>query len=154
DNRRSACCVGHSKKKSAQGRQSRVECLLCFLCLCGKQFLRNFARFLSQEIHQDELAERHGVCKIRLASADLRHSLHELDESAVAREHERVDHDAGTSAVRHFFECLTDYSQVESHRILIDVTVRHRQRARLAVGYHDDLSHVFLLAEENASRKF
>ena len=57
------------------------------------------------------------------------------------------------AAVRDFLERLRDDRRVEAHRVLVDLPVRHRERARLAVGDHDDLPHVLLLREQNAARQ-
>ena len=71
------------------------------------------SRFPFEKVHEDELAERHGGREIRLAAADLRHAFHELDEGAVPRQHERIDHDARAPAVRNFTNRLRDDRGVE-----------------------------------------
>src|SRR5688572_24297793 len=62
-----------------------------------------------EEIHENELAERHRRREVRLAAADRRHVLHELDQRSVPREHERVDHDSAPPAFRDFAERLVDH---------------------------------------------
>src|SRR5262249_47779964 len=61
--------------------------------------LTHLARLPPQEVHEDELAERHRVREVRLSLADLRDAFHELDERTVPREHERVDHDSRAPTV-------------------------------------------------------
>src|SRR5687768_16661578 len=76
--------------------------------------LRDLLRLLLQKVHQDELAERHGIREVRLPFADLGDALHELDERTVAREHEGVDEDACAAAVRDFAQGLGDHGAVEA----------------------------------------
>src|SRR5207245_4185671 len=58
-------------------------------------------RLSPHEIHQNELPQRHRVGEVRLAATDRTHLLHELDQAAVARQHEGVDHDARAPAQRY-----------------------------------------------------
>src|SRR5579862_197752 len=115
--------------------------------------LGNRLRLPLEEVHQDELAERHRVGEVRPAARDARDHLHELHQGPVAREHEGVDHDAGPAAVSDLLQGLAEHIRVESHRVLVDLPVGHRQRAGLAVGDHDDLAHVLFLREQQALRE-
>jgi peptidoglycan/xylan/chitin deacetylase (PgdA/CDA1 family) len=66
----------------------------------------------AQEVHQHELPERHRAREVRLAPGDLAHALHKFDERAVAREHERVDHDPGPAAVGDLPQRLAEDARV------------------------------------------
>ena len=99
------------------------------------------------------MPQRHRRGEVRLAAADLAHALHELHERAIAGEHEGVDHDAGLPAGGDLLQRPLDDGDVEPERILVDLAVRHRERARLAVRDHDDLAHVFLLRQQQAPGK-
>ena len=76
--------------------------------------------------------------------------MHELHEGEVAGEHEGVDHDVGTLASGDLFEGLGDNEGVEAEGIFVDAAVGQGERAGLAVGDHDDLLHVLILAGEDA----
>jgi hypothetical protein len=65
-----------------------------------------------EEVHQDELPERHRAREVGLAAGDLAHPLHEFDERPVAREHERVDHDPRPPAVRDLAKRLAEDARV------------------------------------------
>lgn len=73
-----------------------------------------------------------------------------MDEGIIAGEHEGVDHDAGAFAFVDFFEGLADDEGIEAESVFVDAAVFESERGRLAVGDHDDLAHVFFLAEEDA----
>src|SRR5881628_156918 len=115
--------------------------------------LRDPSSLPPHEVHQDELAQRHGVREVGLAAADRRDLLHELDETAVARQHEGVDHDPGTPAQRHFAIGGLEDLGVEPHRVHVDAPVGQRERRRLPVGDHDDLPHVLALRQQHAARQ-
>ena len=85
--------------------------------------------------------------------ADLGDLADEADEVVVAREHERVDQDAGLAARRHLGERLRDDERIEAEGVAVDAAVGPGQRRRLAVGDHDDLPHVLLLPLEEAPRQ-
>ncbi len=76
--------------------------------------------------------------------------LDELHEGEVAGEHEGVDHDVGALAAADLFEGLGDDEGVEAEGVFVDAAVGEGERAGLAVGDHDDLLHVFVLAGEDA----
>src|SRR4051812_46694222 len=87
---------------------------------CPWEFaLGNLLRFLSQEVHQYELTQSHGIGEVRLAFADLRDALHEFDQRPVSRQHEGVDQDARAPAVGDFSERRRDDGAVQSHRVLV-----------------------------------
>src|SRR5207302_5608215 len=50
----------------------------------------------------------------------------------------------------HLFEGLADDKGIEAKSVLVNAAVLEGERRRLAVGDHDDLTHVFFLAEEDA----
>src|SRR5947207_1532347 len=106
--------------------------------------LADLSRLPLEEVHEDELAERHRRREVRLAAADLRDALYELHQRAIARQHERVDHDPRATTVGDLANRLRDDRRVQAKRVLVDLPVGHRQRAGLAIGDHDDLPHVFL----------
>src|SRR3989449_6187893 len=76
-----------------------------------------------------------------------------MNQTVIACEHERVDHDSGSLALVHFLERLRDNERVEPEGILVNAAVFERQRGRFAIRDHDDLAHVLLLArsEEHTS---
>ena len=110
-------------------------------------------RLLVHVVHQHVLAERARRREVRLAVADLGDLADEAHEVVVAREHERVDQDAGLAAGGHFRERLGDDERIEAEGVAVDAAVGPRQRRRLAVGDHDDLPHVLLLPFEQAARE-
>src|SRR6267378_2729891 len=103
-------------------------------------------RFLVHVIHLHVLTERVGRREVRLPLADVGDAADEAHQVVVAREHERVDHDAALAAGRHLGARLGDDEWIEAEGVLVDAPVRLRQRRRLAVGDHDDLPHVLALA--------
>src|SRR5579863_9270345 len=60
--------------------------------------LMNRLRLLVHVVHQDVLAEGVRRREVRLALTDIGDAPDEADEIVVAREHERVDHDAALPA--------------------------------------------------------
>jgi len=75
--------------------------------------------------------------------------LYELHEGEVAGEHEGVDHDVGALAASYFFQGLGDDEWVEAEGVFVDAAVGEGEGRGLAVGDHDDLLHVFILASED-----
>src|SRR5689334_20564787 len=65
----------------------------------SRVFSAHLPRFPLEEVHQNELPKRHRRREVGFAAADFGDALHEFDERAVAREHERVDHDPAPTAV-------------------------------------------------------
>ena len=110
-------------------------------------------RLLVHVVHQHVLAERARRGEVGLAVADLGDLADEADQVVVARQHERVDQDAGLAAGRHLGERLRDDERIEAEGVAVDAAVGARQRRRLAVGDHDDLPHVLLLPLEDAPRE-
>src|SRR6516165_4949937 len=110
------------------------------------------AGFALQEIHEQILAEVIGSGEVGFAFAHLGDLLDELDEAVVGGEHESVDHDAGALALVDLFHGLAHYKGVEAKGVFVDATIFEGQRGGFAVGDHDDLAHVFALAEEDALR--
>ena len=88
--------------------------------------------------------------EVRLAVADLGDLAHEADEIVVAREHERVDQDAGLAARGDLGERLRHDERIEPEGVAVDPAVGAGERRRLAVGDHHDLAHVLLLPFEQA----
>ena len=115
--------------------------------------LVNGLRLLVHVVHQDVLAERVRRREVRLALADVGDAAHEAHEVVVARQHERVDHDAALAARGHLGARFGDDERVEAEGVLVDAAVGLRERGRLAVGDHDDLPHVLALAIENPPRQ-
>ena len=70
----------------------------------------------------------YGVVKLRLALADIGDAPDEADQVVVAREHERVDHDAALAARRDLGARLGDDERVEAEGVLVDAAVGLRQR--------------------------
>ncbi len=74
-------------------------------------------------------------------------------KTVIAGQHERVDQNALLAAAVYFFERLANYQRIEPERIAVHAAVLQSQRARLAVGDHHDLAHVFAFALQQALRK-
>src|SRR5258705_4004006 len=74
-------------------------------------------------VHEDVLAKRVRRREVRLAAADRRDAPDERDEVRIAREHERVDHDAGLLAGVHLGEGLGYDERVEADGMLVDLDV-------------------------------
>ena len=85
--------------------------------------------------------------------ADLGDLPDEADEVVVARQHERVDQDAGLAARGDLGERLRHDERIEAEGVAVDAAVGPRERRRLAVGDHHDLPHVLLLPLEEAARE-
>src|SRR5438067_7512303 len=113
----------------------------------------NRLRLLVHVVHEDALDERVGRREVRLALADGGDAAHEAHEIVVARQHERVDHDAALAARGDLGARLSDDERVEAEGVLVDAPVGLRERRRLAVGDHDDLPHVLALPIENPPRQ-
>ena len=58
----------------------------------------------------------------------------------------------GALALVYFFERLADHERIETEGVFVDASVFQRERRGLAVGDHDDLAHVFFLAQQDALR--
>src|SRR5579864_7995622 len=106
--------------------------------------------FALHVIHQEVLPESVRRSEIGFAAAHFGDFLDEVDEAIVAGEHERIDHNAGALALIDFFERLADHEGVQTESIFVDAPVFERKGGWLSVRDHDDLTHVFLLAEQNA----
>ena len=91
-------------------------------------------------------------CEVSFTSAHGADLLDELHEGEVAGQHEGVDHDVGALAAGDFFEGFGDDERVEAEGVLVDAAVGESEGGGLAVGDHDDLLHVFVLAGEDALR--
>src|SRR5882762_6516234 len=80
------------------------------------------------------------------------HVVHEeiLDEGVGAGKHEGVDHDAGALAFVYFLEGLADDERIEAESVFVNAAVFEGESGGLSVGDHDDLAHIFLLAEKDA----
>src|SRR5215467_3597868 len=68
-------------------------------------------------VHEKVLAQRIGCCEIGLATAHLRHLLHEVHQTIIGSQHKGVDQDASTFALRYFFQRLTHYQRVETEGV-------------------------------------
>ncbi len=90
--------------------------------------------------------------EVGFAAAHLRDFLDEIDEGIVGGQHESVDHDVGALAFVDFFEGFADHEGIEAESVFVDAAVFEGERGGLAVGDHDDLAHVFFLAEQDALR--
>ena len=102
------------------------------------------------EVHQEIVTEILWSGEVGFATAHRADLLDELHEREVAGEHEGVDHDVGAFAAGDFFEGLGDDEWVEAEGVLVDAAIGEGEGRRFAVGDHDDLLHVFILARENA----
>src|SRR5690606_8563436 len=107
----------------------------------------------AQEVAHHVLTQRHGVREVGLAARHLADLADELDQRPLAREHERVDQDARLPARGYLVQSLPDHPRIEASRILVYAILPDRDRARLAVRDHHDLSHVLLLREQYATRE-
>src|ERR1700730_10293460 len=112
--------------------------------------LMDVARLFPDVIHQQVLAQRVRRGEIGFAAAELGNFLHEVDQAVVAGEHKSIDQDSGTFAFGDFFQGLRDHQRIEAEGVLVNAAVFEREGGRLAVGNHNDLAHVFLLARENS----
>src|SRR5713101_9137115 len=101
-------------------------------------------------MHEEILAERVWRRKVAFAAAHFGDFLDEVDQGIVTRKHEGVDHDSRPLALVHFFQGLADDEGVEPECILVDATVFQRESGRLSIRNHNNLPHVFFLAEQNA----
>src|ERR1700730_2687727 len=110
----------------------------------------NGAGFALHIIHQEILTQIVGRGEVGFALAHLGDFLHELDEAVVRGEHKSVDHNAGALALVYFFQSFADDKGVQAKSVFVDAAVFEGKGRGLAVGDHDDLPHVFALAEENA----
>src|SRR6266853_6522672 len=106
--------------------------------------------FAGHVVHEEILAEGVGSGEVGFAAAHFGDFLDEVDQGIVAGQHESVDHDAGALAFVHFFERLADDEGVEAESVFVDAAVFEGEGRGFSVGDHDDLAHVFFLAEENA----
>ena len=102
------------------------------------------------EVHQEIVTEILWSGEVGFATAHCADLLDELHEREVAGEHEGVDHDVGAFAAGDFFEGLGDDEWVEAEGVLVDAAIGEGEGRRFAVGDHDDLLHVFILARENS----
>ena len=102
------------------------------------------------EVHEEIVAEGLRGGEVGFAAAHGADLLDELHEREVAGEHEGVDHDVGALAAGDLFEGFGDDEGVEAEGVLVDAAVGEGERGGLAVGDHDDLLHVFVLAGEDA----
>ena len=76
----------------------------------------------------------------------------ELDQVGVVCKHERIDQNSSLSACGYFLECPLQYVRVERSGVRINSSVGQSHRTWFAVSNHDDLTHIFLLAQEQAAR--
>ena len=106
--------------------------------------------FAGHVVHKEILAEGVGSGEVGFPAAHFGDFLDEVDEGIVAGEHESVDHDAGALAFVYFFESLADDEGIEAECVFVDAAVFEGEGGGFAVGDHDDLAHVFFLAEEDA----
>ena len=104
------------------------------------------------EVHEQVVTEILWGGEVGFAAAHGANLLDELHEGEVAGQHEGIDHDVGALAAGYLFEGLGDDERVETEGVLVDATVGQGERRGLAVGDHDNLLHVFVLASENALR--
>src|ERR1700677_4860038 len=96
--------------------------------------LVNVAGLLADIIHQQILAEGIGSGEIGLAAAKFGNFLDEVHQAVVAGEHESVDQNPGSLALRDFLERLRDYQRIQAEGVLVNAPVFQRQRGRLAVS--------------------
>src|SRR5258708_5046302 len=106
--------------------------------------------FAGHVVHEEILAEGVGGGEIGFAAAHCCDFLDEVDQGIIAGEHESVDHDSGALALVDFFEGLADDKGIEAESVLVDTAVFEGEGRGLSVGDHDDLAHVFFLAQEDA----
>ncbi len=59
----------------------------------------------------------------------------------------------GTLALVDFFERLADNERIQSERVFVNAAVFERESGWFSVRDHDDLAHVFFLAEQDALRQ-
>src|SRR6202030_3047240 len=104
-------------------------------------------------IHQQVLAERIGRREIRLATAQLRYFLHEMNQAIVAREHESIDKYSGTLAFCNFLKRLCHNQRVQTKSIFVNAAIFESKSRGLAIRDHHDLPHILLLAGKNALRE-
>ncbi len=102
------------------------------------------------EVHEEVVAEIGGAGEVGFAAAHGAHLLDELHEGEVLGEHEGVDHDVGSFAAGDFFEGFGDDEGVEAEGVFVDAAVGEGEGGGFAVGDHDDLLHVLVLAGEDA----
>src|SRR5712671_1534298 len=74
----------------------------------------NSLGLLVHVVHEDVLAERVRRREVRLALADVGDAAHEAHQIVVARQHERVDHDAALAARGDLGARLGDDERVEA----------------------------------------
>ncbi len=101
-------------------------------------------------VHEEILAEGIGRGEVGFAAAHFGDFLDEVHQRIVAGEHEGVDHDACAFTFVHFFQGLADDEGVEAEGVFVDAAVFERESGRLSVRDHNNLAHIFLLAEQNA----
>src|SRR5882724_8366048 len=84
-------------------------------------------RFLIHVIHEHVLTEGVGCGELRLALADLGDAPDKTDEVVIARQHERVDHDATFPAGGDLGAGLGHDEGIEAESVLVDAAVGLRQ---------------------------
>ncbi len=60
--------------------------------------------------------------------ADAGHAANERDQVVVARQHEGVDEDAGTTARRHLSKSLAQHIRVKAKRVFVNAAVGQADR--------------------------
>lgn len=79
----------------------------------------NSASSPSQEIDQNKLRQIAGIRKVSLAIGHGSHSLNEIDEIVVARQHECINHYTGFAARLNLFEGFLHYKWIAAHRVFV-----------------------------------
>ena len=90
-------------------------------CACNENSLDS--AFLSaEEIDQHKLREVRGVGEVCFAIRHRGHLFHELDEVVIAREHERINHDAGFATGLDFTKRCVHDPGIAAHGILVELS--------------------------------
>src|SRR5262250_2137381 len=106
------------------------------------------ASFPLHVIHEQVLTKRVRRGEIGFASTHLRDLLHKVNQAIVTRKHKCIDENASAFALVDFFQRLPNDKRIQPERILVYAAVFQRERRWLAVGDHDDLTHVFFLTQQ------
>src|ERR1700719_708759 len=85
--------------------------------------LVDVAGLTANVIHQQVLAKRIGRREIRLATAQLRYFLHEMNQAIVAGEHESIDEYSGTLTFRNFLKRLCHNQRIKTKSIFVNAAI-------------------------------
>src|SRR5437867_3327847 len=95
-------------------------CSRRFATLPPSSSLFDAALAATQKIDEHELGEVVGIRKVSFAIRHRGHLFDELDEIIVAREHERINHDAGFAASLDFAERRFHHPGIAAHRVFVE----------------------------------